>query len=506
MEYRIQLIYFNGKKTHRILQNVGGPCPLLGLCNVLLLNNDIRVNQTISSIKFSDLTYCLKDHLHKLFEVNMGSKTGINESEMANAIQNIEDCIKLFPKLEEGLDINIKFSDVDHFEFTPAVAMFDSYNIRLLHGWVVDPQNTALYNLVKDRSYNEVVDFLTSDQGADANDDEIAQNEQDKAVLREFLANSAQQLTAHGLFRMHEVMNDNEIAIFFRNNHFAAVYKRQGFIWELVTDEGIVDADPRITWVSLSQLSGDEVFASNKFAVISQNVNQQAQIESYNNVLKQQQENKSEDDQKQDQADDANNDNNANPDADDDGNDKHANNANEQNAQENNNESTNNNNNVNDSNSNNADNNGNDADNDKESQAKTGFNLDEQEAYLQKQYEESNPAQNVNESTGDDAVAQQIALEQQLGLESGELERLQREQKEAMAQIEQQKKAQQQAPKIQSNQAQPQAHQYPNQHHNNNDSYAYAHSYEAHNPPQQSRKARKRNRRGRSRDDDCVIL
>eukprot|EP01083_Nonionella_stella_P249836 863453_1 len=101
MEYKIQLIHFNNKKTHRILQNVGGPCPLLGLCNVLLLNNDIRVNQQISSIKFKDLTYCLKDHLQKLFERNMGSKNNINESQMANAIQNIEDCVKLFPKLEE---------------------------------------------------------------------------------------------------------------------------------------------------------------------------------------------------------------------------------------------------------------------------------------------------------------------------------------------------------------------------------------------------------------------
>ena len=130
----IQLMYFNGKRTHRILQNVGGPCPLLGLCNVLLLNNDIRVSQSIKRIKFADLTHCLKDHLHKLFEVNISSKSGIDETQMANA-QNIEDCVSLFPKLEEGLDINIKFSDVTDFEFTPAIAMFDSYNIRLLHGW-----------------------------------------------------------------------------------------------------------------------------------------------------------------------------------------------------------------------------------------------------------------------------------------------------------------------------------------------------------------------------------
>ena len=167
---------------------MGGPCPLLGLCNVLLLNNDIRVNQDTKAVKFSDLTYCLKDHLHKLFEFNMGSKDNVDESQMANAIQNIEDCVQLFPKLEEGLDINIKFGDCTQFEFTSAIAMFDSYNIRMLHGWVSDPQDTELHALLKDKSYNEIVDFLTSDIDSNLDDESIAKIEQEKRTLRQFLS------------------------------------------------------------------------------------------------------------------------------------------------------------------------------------------------------------------------------------------------------------------------------------------------------------------------------
>merc|ERR1712154_20624 len=119
------------------------------------------------------------------------------------------------------------------------------------------------------------------DIDSQADDESIARIEQEKQTIRQFLSDYQQQLTAHGLFRMHEVMNENEIAIFFRNNHFSAIYKRNGHIWELVTDEGIVDADPRITWQSLSQLSGDEQFVSNKFVAIGQNINQQQQLESY---------------------------------------------------------------------------------------------------------------------------------------------------------------------------------------------------------------------------------
>eukprot|EP01083_Nonionella_stella_P043338 116916_1 len=452
MEYRIQVFHFNGKKTHRILQNVGGPCPLLGLCNVLLLNNDIRVNQKISFIKFTDLTHCLKDHLHKLFEVNMGSKTDVDETQMANAIKNIEDCVALFPKLEEGLDINIKFSDVTDFEFTSAIAMFDNYNIRLLHGWCVDPQQEELCPIIKDKSYNEVVDFLTSDIDTDLNDAQIAAIEQQKAVVRQFLSDYQQQLTAHGLIRLHETMNENEIAIFFRNNHFSAVYKRQGHIWELVTDEGFVDADPRITWQSLSQLSGDEEFVSNTFTRISQNINQQQQMESYNNIMKQKQKG----DQKETHPD--------------------------------------------------------------------GFSIEEQEAYLRKQCDESNTnvvdQNNKNETdkeaqidkqqmeiekqkeierqASDDAMAQRIALEEQLGLESGELERMEREQQEAMKQIQQQ----QQQTKYNNNN---------NGMSSNPDPYGAYQQQQIHNnnnrsQPQNAKRKRKKRSRNNKGDDSCVIL
>ena len=51
----------------------------------------------------------------------------------------------------------------------------------------VDPQQTALYNLIKDKSYNEVVDFLTSDNDSKWNDEEVAKREQEKVVVRQFL-------------------------------------------------------------------------------------------------------------------------------------------------------------------------------------------------------------------------------------------------------------------------------------------------------------------------------
>ena len=77
---------------------------------------------------------------------------------------------------------------------------------------------------------------------------------------------------------------EDELAIFFRNNHFSTIVKHQGILYEFVTDEGIVDADPQITWQTLLQISGDEQFVNNKFQEIHTNISQMTQIQQYNRL------------------------------------------------------------------------------------------------------------------------------------------------------------------------------------------------------------------------------
>lgn len=58
----------------------------------------------------------------------------------ANLRQNIADAITQVPKLATGLDVNVRFQDIRGFEFTQDTAIFDLLDVRLLHGWLVDPQ------------------------------------------------------------------------------------------------------------------------------------------------------------------------------------------------------------------------------------------------------------------------------------------------------------------------------------------------------------------------------
>jgi hypothetical protein len=45
-------------------------------------------------------------------------------------------------------------------------------------------------------------------------------------VAQNYLEESASQLTYHGLCELGTTMKDNELAIFFRNNHFSTIHKR----------------------------------------------------------------------------------------------------------------------------------------------------------------------------------------------------------------------------------------------------------------------------------------
>lgn len=54
--------------------------------------------------------------------------------------QNINDSMTVLPKLSTGLDVNVRFTGVSDFEYTPECIVFDLLNVPLYHGWLVDPQ------------------------------------------------------------------------------------------------------------------------------------------------------------------------------------------------------------------------------------------------------------------------------------------------------------------------------------------------------------------------------
>eukprot|EP01084_Bolivina_argentea_P089582 161617_1 len=282
IDFKIQGIYYLNQRTHRIQQNVGGgTCPLLALCNALFLNHQmIYYHNGGRRIKFGELSHCLTQHLqnmlnsvdsvdgHKPVKTELKVDTESKECKDTDTTQQIEATDE--NDASEELDINIKFSDACDFEENRGYRMFAHYGFKLFHGWVVDPKEEKLYSLIGDKSYDETIDLIISDAPDTASEEEKKELEDDKDIIRKFFAESPTQFTSYGLERLYNLMHlygEDTLAIFVRNpldNHFSTIVQHAGIIYELVTDECIVDADPQITWQTLLQISSVEHFVNNK--------------------------------------------------------------------------------------------------------------------------------------------------------------------------------------------------------------------------------------------------
>ena len=189
--YKVKQMEFFYRKVPIVMQNENGPCPLLALANVLLLRNQVHLPLNTpevaqvclfapqerrccptyqgSSKLFArqrtamgranmdsdcnrkiilEAVFLLQDKLISLVagylldsnnEERM-AKMEASEEYRANVQQNIADAIALLPKLATGVDVNVRFDHIRAFEFTHDVAIFDLLDIRLVHGWLIDPQ------------------------------------------------------------------------------------------------------------------------------------------------------------------------------------------------------------------------------------------------------------------------------------------------------------------------------------------------------------------------------
>lgn len=269
MEFSIKPVPFFEREVAVICQNENGPCPLIAIANILLLQNKLNLSPDRGMISLEELTQIVAEVILE----KLGKRSTPEHSKLMESVFNI------LPKLAHGLDLNVKFSGVDAFEFTEEISVFDALAIRLLHGWVYDPSNAELCSVVGDMSYNHVlfklVDYKTvispvrrkADPAAEQNVsvseavEPIEHNEETKklvyegAVLERFLADTAPQFTYHGMLALYDTVRDGEFAVFFRNNHFSTLFFHQGQLFTLVTDLGYRH-ESRVVWEVLNSTDG----------------------------------------------------------------------------------------------------------------------------------------------------------------------------------------------------------------------------------------------------------
>ena len=369
--FKVKRIDFLGAKRAIVCQNENGPCPLIGIVNVLLLRNAVTLQGApdrpeVSAQELMSLVAArILDENARGGEDSSKGDFEAMDAEQADAMrqnqeQNVSDAMAALPSLATGLDVNVRFRHALDFEFTAELAIFDLLDVTLCHAWVADPAHhpeaaAAIgargYNQLMERVIEltcaaeeaeakaeaktserdsdsvEVPSFDAGEGGRDASarpdasprmnrspsEEEMVRramrlsleeaganaggNEEEEDVvaaivselvsrasnavaeyedecessrressrgsahladvlaeryaLDDFLASSASQLTRGGLASALDRVNERELVVFFRNNHFSTAFKLDGVLYNLVTDQGYL-GEPDVVWEVLA--------------------------------------------------------------------------------------------------------------------------------------------------------------------------------------------------------------------------------------------------------------
>lgn len=251
--YCVKWIPWKGERTPVITQSANGPCPLLAIMNILFLQWKVKLPPQKEVITSDELMAHLGDCL---LSITPQEKS---EGLQLNFQQNVDDAMTVLPKLATGLDVNVRFTGVSDFEYTPECSIFDLLGIPLYHGWLVDPQSPEAVRAVGKLSYNQLVEkIITCKHASDTN------LVTEGLIAEQFLETTAAQLTYHGLCELTAAAKEGELSVFFRNNHFSTMTKHQSHLYLLVTDQGFLQEE-QVVWESLHNVDGDSCFCDSDF-------------------------------------------------------------------------------------------------------------------------------------------------------------------------------------------------------------------------------------------------
>lgn len=251
--YCVKWIPWKGERTPIITQSTNGPCPLLAIMNILFLQWKVKLPPQKEMITSDELL----THLGNcLLSIKPQEKS---ESLQLNFQQNVDDAMTVLPKLATGLDVNVRFTGVSDFEYTPECSVFDLLGVPLYHGWLVDPQSSEAVSAVGKLSYNQLVEkIITCKHSSDPN------LVTEGLIAEQFLETTAAQLTYHGLCELTATAKEDELSVFFRNNHFSTMTKHKSHLYLLVTDQGFLQEE-QVVWESLHNVDGDSCFCDPDF-------------------------------------------------------------------------------------------------------------------------------------------------------------------------------------------------------------------------------------------------
>lgn len=226
--FQTKTIFFPplNKKVNIILQRHDGPCMLIAVFNSLALKGKISIES--------------------------GSYT---TSQIINSIQS------LYPKADDlktvvnGYYVNPSFDSCDSFNDYPD--FLEKLEIKMVHAMSPSKRNKN-YSIIKKYNYDSMLFRIIELESSKHHSDELK-------VLKSWNSKLKKQITGEGLDQVQSQIQEGEVQIFFRNSHFACIYKYLNNVYSLITCRGL--GGKNCVWHSLPSPSGDLQYFDQNFNI-----------------------------------------------------------------------------------------------------------------------------------------------------------------------------------------------------------------------------------------------
>lgn len=245
-------------------QNENGPCFVISLINCLFLSNSDntacrdKIDAFKSSLIVGDTGKTVED-ISVDFIYSFLSDCLLTED--LNGVTS-DDILNTLPLLDSGLLINPSFDDNVVTDFglhsNTINYILNYFGIKVYHSFIMPEELIAeLYENKIKPTFDACQDYLVSSVYRPT---EVSQK------INEFLTSNPTEFTAEGCALLTLSMKEkDEVAIFFRNDHYNTCTMHDWSVYLLVTDVGYIQQKD-IMWTQLSiEDTGD--FYNEKFQV-----------------------------------------------------------------------------------------------------------------------------------------------------------------------------------------------------------------------------------------------
>lgn len=226
-----------------VMQSHNGPCPLLAIFNAFLLLRRFSLPDDWVAISSDSMCTMLRDYVYRnAHELSSSAVPSVGEAGVGFVVG---EAMAFLPSLLTGLDLNVRFNDVEGFEYTPALSVFDCAAVRCFHTWIA-----PLRDPVRDMDYNACTTLLTQPEPT-------SESAPLTAAVKEWLEFTG-QCTQEGVRDLNQRLKEREVGVLFRCNHFSTVFKFNGRVYTLCSDEAW--AGEVVLWEELQPGAGGGFF------------------------------------------------------------------------------------------------------------------------------------------------------------------------------------------------------------------------------------------------------